>query len=262
MTAGARRLVAAITVGATAGGVLVGVTARGSSNVENRATETSSSTTTATTPTPDPPPAPDGDAIAVRTVIDGDTLTLADGRTIRLAQVDAPERGACFSSESTAALRGLVAGERVTLRRPSDAPARDKFGRTVAELYVGGVSVDEALIRDGAAEWYEQFAHEDADLAARLNVAEQQARAAGRGLWSVCKDGSRPSTAPPSTSPVRAFAAPAGNCHPAYPGTCIPPPPPDLDCGSIGRKVQVDHAHGDPHRLDADGDGWGCESYG
>lgn len=32
----------------------------------------------------------------------------------------------------------------------------------------------------------------------------------------------------------------------------------DLDCGDIGRKVRVDGP--DPHRLDRDGDGWGCES--
>jgi hypothetical protein len=42
----------------------------------------------------------------------------------------------------------------------------------------------------------------------------------------------------------------------------LPPPPPDLDCADIGQEVLVDHAYGDPHNLDADGDGRGCESYG
>ena len=35
---------------------------------------------------------------------------------------------------------------------------------------------------------------------------------------------------------------------------------PDLDCSDIRRKVRV--LPPDYHRLDADGDGWGCESYG
>jgi hypothetical protein len=33
----------------------------------------------------------------------------------------------------------------------------------------------------------------------------------------------------------------------------------DLDCPDVGHKVKV--TGGDPHRLDRDGDGWGCESY-
>ncbi len=34
----------------------------------------------------------------------------------------------------------------------------------------------------------------------------------------------------------------------------------DQDCSDIGRKVWVGSY--DPDRLDSDGDGWGCESYG
>ena len=34
----------------------------------------------------------------------------------------------------------------------------------------------------------------------------------------------------------------------------------DLDCSDIGEQVWVGNY--DPHGLDRDGDGWGCESYG
>ena len=34
----------------------------------------------------------------------------------------------------------------------------------------------------------------------------------------------------------------------------------DQDCSDIGRRVYVGSY--DPDRLDRDGDGWGCESYG
>jgi endonuclease YncB( thermonuclease family) len=224
-------------------------------------------------------PSPSGDGGAtflVSRVIDGDTVVLDDGRHVRLAQVDAPETYQCFGSQSTQALRELVDGKPVMLRRPDDAPKTDRYGRTLAELLVDGVSADEELIRLGAAEWYEQYAHEDADLAQRLQAAEADAAANRRGLWSTCAVGVAP---PPVTVPTTtttpaprslyggggtASEASSSSCYPGYPDDCIPPGPPDLDCGSaeIRRRVHVDHAYGDPHHFDADKDGWGCESYG
>jgi hypothetical protein len=48
------------------------------------------------------------------------------------------------------------------------------------------------------------------------------------------------------------------DCDPAYPGVCIPPPPPDLDCRDIEyRNFTV--LDPDPHNFDGDGDGIGCE---
>ena len=48
------------------------------------------------------------------------------------------------------------------------------------------------------------------------------------------------------------------SCDQAYPSVCIPPPPPDLDCGEMEhRNFQV--LPPDPHLLDGDGDGVGCE---
>lgn len=48
-------------------------------------------------------------------------------------------------------------------------------------------------------------------------------------------------------------------CDPAYPTVCIPPPPPDLNCGDISfRRFTV--LSPDPHNFDRDGDGVGCES--
>lgn len=202
--------------------------------------------------------APSG--FAVRSVTDGDTLTIDDGRRVRLAQVDAPETNECFGSESTQALRALVDGRRVELRRPSNGPERDRYGRTLAEVSIAGVSVNEELVRDGAAEWYEEFASEDGDLAGRLRAAERDAKSAGKGLWALC---TQPvGGGPPPVETVTAAAPSASACHAAYSKTCIPPSGPDLDCGDVRRRVRVDHARGDPHRLDADGNGWGCESYG
>ena len=61
---------------------------------------------------------------------------------------------------------------------------------------------------------------------------------------------------PPTTPP------PGGNCHPSYPNNCIPPPPPNRNCGDplIPNNVKV--VPPDPHQLDKDKDGIGCEGGG
>jgi hypothetical protein len=47
-----------------------------------------------------------------------------------------------------------------------------------------------------------------------------------------------------------------GGCDPNYSG-CVPVYPPDVDCAEVGGSVS---SYGtDPHGLDADGDGIGCE---
>ena len=64
-----------------------------------------------------------------------------------------------------------------------------------------------------------------------------------------------PPDAPGAPTPL----ASATTCSPAYPTVCIPPPPPDLNCGDIPyRRFTV--LSPDPHHFDGDHDGIGCES--
>jgi micrococcal nuclease len=49
------------------------------------------------------------------------------------------------------------------------------------------------------------------------------------------------------------------NCDPSYPGVCIPPYPPDLNCGDVSDKG-FEVLPPDPHGFDGDGDGVACES--
>lgn len=67
-------------------------------------------------------------------------------------------------------------------------------------------------------------------------------------------------TSQPGNTPTTApLSAGGSNCHPSYPGVCIPPPPPDLDCRDVSyKRFQV--LPPDPHKFDGDGDGVGCES--
>jgi micrococcal nuclease len=53
-------------------------------------------------------------------------------------------------------------------------------------------------------------------------------------------------------------AAGGSACDGSYPGVCIPPYPPDLDCGNIAERDFVVRGS-DPHGFDREGDGIGCE---
>jgi hypothetical protein len=66
----------------------------------------------------------------------------------------------------------------------------------------------------------------------------------------------KPPPAPPEPSP----SPPNSGCDPNYEGACVPIVPYDLNCADIGAMVTV--VGDDPNRFDADGDGYGCESYG
>jgi micrococcal nuclease len=68
-----------------------------------------------------------------------------------------------------------------------------------------------------------------------------------------------PATTTTTTTTAQSVTTTAANCHPSYPTVCIPPPPPDLNCGDIPyRRFQVTGS--DPHGFDGDNDGIGCES--
>jgi len=49
------------------------------------------------------------------------------------------------------------------------------------------------------------------------------------------------------------------SCDTSYPDVCIPPYPPDLDCGEI-QFANFKVLSPDPHGFDGDNDGIGCES--
>ena len=54
---------------------------------------------------------------------------------------------------------------------------------------------------------------------------------------------------------------PPPTCHEAYSSPCLPIGS-DLDCGEIGQRVTLRNPAIDPYKLDSDGDGIGCESFG
>lgn len=78
----------------------------------------------------------------VTKVIDGDTfMTASRKNSVRLANVDAPEKGTPGGGAATKALKDMIQGETVSI----DTVARDTFGRSVANVKVGRQSVNKAV---------------------------------------------------------------------------------------------------------------------
>jgi micrococcal nuclease len=89
---------------------------------------------------------------------DGDTLRVRESEqvtTIRLGCIDSPERAQSpWGQQSTSRLKQLLPpGKAVQVRTVT----RDRYGRTVAELYVGKKSVNLQMVKDGQAVVYRQY---------------------------------------------------------------------------------------------------------
>lgn len=123
----------------------------------------------------------------VERVNDGDTLTLDDGTTVRLLQIDAPElRSDCFGRAAREALESLTPdGTRVTLVRDASLDARDDYGRLLRYVLAGDTNVNVELVRRGAASPY-FFRNGRGRFAGDLLEAVDEARAARRGYWGAC----------------------------------------------------------------------------
>jgi len=116
---------------------------------------------------------------------DGDTLRVnQQGKsiTVRVACVDAPETAQQpWGSQSAARLKQLLPpGQGVQLRTVD----RDRYGRTVAELFLGNQSVGMTMVKDGMAVVYPQYLNGCPANKAQYLQAEATAKQARRGVWS------------------------------------------------------------------------------
>ena len=58
--------------------------------------------------------------------------------------------------------------------------SKDRYGRTVADLFVGAKNVNQEMVRAGMAWWFRRYAPRDLVL----RDLEERAREAGLGLWA------------------------------------------------------------------------------
>lgn len=212
----------------------------------------------------------------VVSVGDGDTLQVRQNNslvTIRLACVDAPELAQSpYGAKSAERLKQLLPmGQTVQLREVG----MDRYGRTVAEVFFKDQSIGLQLVREGYAVVYPQYLNRCQEKAQQYLQAEKQSKSKKLVFWQQTSpvmpwdfrqeplSTARP--IPPNTQPTPAVQPTAPQqptasqqCSASYPDICLPDPPPDLDCRNIPfRRFRV--LPPDPHRLDGDRDGIGCE---
>ncbi|AIQ95744.1 thermonuclease family protein [Prochlorococcus sp. MIT 0604] len=95
----------------------------------------------------------------IKSCYDGDTCTTTDGEKIRLACIDTPELKGKRAEPATAKeardfLNNLMSNKKVSIRRITN----DRYGRTVGELFINGINVQEVLVQKGYGKIYERYA--------------------------------------------------------------------------------------------------------
>lgn len=125
----------------------------------------------------------------VSRVIDGDTVNLSDGRHVRYVGIDTPEiargkqKGECFGEEAKEKNRDLVEGKEVRLER--DVSERDRYGRWLYLVFVGDVSVEEVLTKEGFAK--EMTIDPDVKYSENIKNWVREAQDKNLGLWACPK---------------------------------------------------------------------------
>lgn len=134
-------------------------------------------------------PTPAGlSSVTVQRVVDGDTLRLSDGRSVRMIGLNTPELGRQgrshepFAVAARQRLQSLVdaSGGRVGLRPGKQA--KDHYGRTLAHIYsASGANLEAQMLADGLG--FQVAVAPNVDLVACQQAAERSARKAGLGIW-------------------------------------------------------------------------------
>ncbi|NJR15231.1 MAG: thermonuclease family protein [Calothrix sp. CSU_2_0] len=105
--------------------------------------------------------------------------------TVRLGCIDAPEiKQQPWGTKSRDRLKQLLPpGKSVQIREIT----RDRYGRMVAEVYLGKQSVNLQLVKEGAAVIYRQYFNGCAATAKQFEQAEAAAKKRKLGFWNQAK---------------------------------------------------------------------------
>lgn len=119
-------------------------------------------------------------------ISDGDTLKARCGEpgayeqvTIRLAEIDAPEKGQAFGQRSKQSLAALCFAQWATVEKLSNDISRDRYGRTVARVQCRGRDASSEQVRQGMAWFFPRYGKD-----ASIRALEGAAKASGAGMWA------------------------------------------------------------------------------
>lgn len=110
-------------------------------------------------------------------VMDGDTVFVQSGpfkAKLRLANIDAPEKEQPYGKQSSESLQALIGGKVIQV----ESQAVDQFGRTIALVSLGGLSINEEQVKRGMA-----WSYSRSRAAKTYNSLQREAQVARRGLW-------------------------------------------------------------------------------
>ena len=119
-------------------------------------------------------------------VSDGDTLTVvSEGGhrfKVRIAGIDAPEKGQAFGNKSRVNLASLTQGNVVRL----EGNKKDKYGRRVAKVFVADTDIGLMQVEAGLAWHFKKYESEQSEKdRVAYEDAEARAKSRGIGLWSM-----------------------------------------------------------------------------
>ncbi|KAL3930210.1 MAG: hypothetical protein SGBAC_011858 [Bacillariaceae sp.] len=131
--------------------------------------------------------------IGCKSVYDGDTLTLADGRRVRLLGIDTPElkEKQPFAEEAKDYTNSRCYKQQLFVYHEPGGEETDHYGRTLAHIFVksGGqyLCINEGIVEAGFARFYTPKGvnlHNESTL----RKAQNNAMSAKKGLWSTFQD--------------------------------------------------------------------------
>ena len=114
----------------------------------------------------------------VAKIIDGDTVRLNNGNTIRLSGINTPETQECYYNEAKQRLTQLILGKEVFLER--DRTDIDKYNRLLRYIYVDNISVNFLMVEESYAKVFDKY-KEDTKYYEQLKAVEQKAK--NKGVW-------------------------------------------------------------------------------
>ena len=128
--------------------------------------------------------------VRVERCVDGDTIIIEGGVRVRFIGADTPETVKPnspiepFGSEASEFTQKAIENAGNKVRLEPDGDQTDQYKRQLAMVYVDGVLLNEELIRQGLAVAQTQYRYSQ-EMKTRFKVAEEEAKNARRGLWSL-----------------------------------------------------------------------------
>lgn len=115
-------------------------------------------------------------------ITDGDTVKVLTKENeilkIRLAEIDTPERKQPWGTRAKQALSDLVFGKSVEVQPVTV----DRYGRTVAHLYLGNLNINREMVRTGNAWAYRKYVTDSSLFGLEATAKEQK-----KGLWGLAE---------------------------------------------------------------------------